>query len=85
MILNQQVAKATIKAIESLAKKYNLPNEVINSIIRSQFKFLGDVIEDPDDNTTVIVRYLGKFMVKDSFIYGKKYGRYGQHMLQVLE
>jgi len=85
MILNQQVAKATIKEIDRLAKKYNLPTEVVNSIVRSQFKFLGDVIEDPDDNTTIIVRYLGKFMIKDSFIYGKKYGKYGQHMLQVSE
>lgn len=49
--------------VSELSIKYNLPEEVIIKIIRSQFEFVKDTMEEGEFES-VHLHYFGKFCVK---------------------
>lgn len=51
------------KIIDLLVLKYNLSEDLINKIVRSEFLFVKDTIEQ-GDNQSVHLQYLGKFGIK---------------------
>lgn len=54
-----------------LASKYKLPQNVIEVICNSPFKFTNKVMADPNDNHTVMLAYLFKIKLKTR-LYGNK-------------
>ena len=54
--------------IEQLAEKYELPEYVVESIVRSEFKFVQDRIEE-GDCAKVRLHHFGVFKVKPKRLY----------------
>lgn len=54
--------------VEQLAKKYNLPEFVVESIIKSEFKFVQDKIEEGNCDK-VRLHHFGVFKVKPKRLY----------------
>ena len=54
--------------IEQLAEKYDLPDFVIESIVKSQFKFVQDKIEE-GECAKVRLHHFGVFKVKPKRLY----------------
>ena len=66
--------KKSDKIIKEMSLKYHLPVKDIEDIIKSQFKFVRETIEEAEkDNEdsfkTVKLLSFGKFLVKDKVIY----------------
>lgn len=62
------------EVIKELAKEYDLPDFVIESIVKSQFKFVCNKMED-DQCTKIRLHHFGVFKVKPKRLYvinGKK-------------
>ena len=55
-----------------LASKYKLPQNVIEVICNSPFKFTNKVMADPNDNHTVMLAYLFKIKLKTRLHGNKK-------------
>lgn len=51
------------KIIKILAAKYNLSEDVIEKIVRSQFNFVANTMQQ-GDNESVHLHHFGKFCVK---------------------
>ena len=56
------------KLVEQLAKKYDLPEYVVESIINSQFRFVAEKIEE-GDCAKVRLHHFGVFKVKPKRLY----------------
>jgi len=56
------------KLIEELANKYNLPFFVVESIVKSQFKFVVEKMEE-GDCAKVRLHHFGVFKVKPKRLY----------------
>ena len=56
------------KIIKELAKEYDLPTVVIESIIRSEFKFVKDCMET-DECVKIRLHHFGVFKVKPKRLY----------------
>lgn len=57
--------------VRQLSVKYNLPEEIVNKIIRSQFEFVKDTMEEGEFEA-VHLHYFGKFGVKKGAKYWKE-------------
>lgn len=55
------------KIIKILAAKYNLEEEIIEKIIRSQFNFVASTIQE-GELQSVHLHYFGKFAIKPNSI-----------------
>jgi len=51
------------EVINQVAKKLGIDEEIVNKVVRSQFKFVKDVMESGEMNS-VHLSYFGKFAVK---------------------
>lgn len=49
--------------IQLLAVKYNLEEDIVNKIVRSQFEFVKDTMEEGEFES-VHLHYFGKFCIK---------------------
>ena len=56
------------RIIKKLAEEYNLPEQVIESIIRSQFKFVCDKMQD-DECLKIRLHHFGVFKIKPKRLY----------------
>ena len=54
--------------IKQLAKEYELPEPVIESIVRSQFKFVCDKMQD-DECLRIRLHHFGVFKIKPKRLY----------------
>ncbi len=48
-----------------IATKYGLHKSVIEAVVRSQFSFVKEVVCDPDDERTIMLPRIGKFIYKE--------------------
>ena len=55
-----------------LASKYKLPQNVIEVICNSPFKFTNKVMSDPEDSRTIMLAYLFKIKLKNRLNGNKK-------------
>lgn len=55
-----------------LASKYKLPQNVIEVICNSPFKFTNKVMADPEDSRTIMLAYLFKIKLKNRLNGNKK-------------
>ena len=55
-----------------LASKYKLPQNVIEVICNSPFKFTNKVMTDPEDSRTIMLAYLFKIKLKNRLNGNKK-------------
>tara|TARA_R100000781_G_C4069404_1_gene123937 strand:+ start:246 stop:443 length:198 start_codon:yes stop_codon:yes gene_type:complete len=56
------------RVIKKLAEEYNLPEQVIESIVRSQFKFVCDKMQD-DECLKIRLHHFGVFKIKPKRLY----------------
>tara|TARA_Y100001968_G_C19379363_1_gene729438 strand:+ start:1314 stop:1511 length:198 start_codon:yes stop_codon:yes gene_type:complete len=56
------------RIIKKLAEEYNLPEQVIESIVRSQFKFVCDKMQD-DECLKIRLHHFGVFKIKPKRLY----------------
>ena len=56
----------------ALASKYKLPQNVIEVICNSPFKFTNKVMADPEDGRTIMLAYLFKIKLKNRLNGNKK-------------
>lgn len=63
------------KIVKQLVIKYNLDDRVINAPTRHMFKFINDVISNPEDNRAIRLPYLGVFTQKNTINKVKYYSQ----------
>lgn len=68
------------KILKILTEKYNKDVRVIDLITRHPFRFIRDVISDPEDDRPIRLMYFGAFLQKNSrnkrIYYGKLHRTY---------
>tara|TARA_R110000787_G_scaffold153516_4_gene267427 strand:+ start:3400 stop:3612 length:213 start_codon:yes stop_codon:yes gene_type:complete len=62
------ISKHHSDLLEKLAKEHNLPEYVVESIVKSQFKFVQDKMEE-GDCAKVRLHHFGVFKVKPKRLY----------------
>ena len=55
-----------------LAKKHNLTLEEVKEICTSEFKFVAEVMNDPEDTTPILIHNLFRFKLKPRFQQNKQ-------------
>lgn len=55
------------KVCKEIGNKLNEDSELVKQIVMHQFKFVADVMKDPDDTRDVLINKLFRFKLKGRF------------------